>query len=160
MLGQQGGGGVVARAKVRTVKVKIFFPQWPLLWWWGKRSIFPDLMKSFRNASNYIRNVCRAQPHNRQLEKYGFHTSTILILHFPFLSRTSIKPSAICWFVSVFRWIHSYAFMYLIGLDSRCHRWIQRLLSRGWRSSTWSPRSSTCPPSSASSGAWGTLVNN
>ena len=25
MLGQQGGGGVVARAKVRTVKVKIFF---------------------------------------------------------------------------------------------------------------------------------------
>ena len=43
--------------------------------------------------------------------------------------------------------------MYLIGLDSRYYRCIQRLLSRGWRSSTRRSRSSTWPPSSAPSGS-------
>ena len=28
----------------------------------------------FTNAGNFIRNVCRAQPQNRRLNKYGFHT--------------------------------------------------------------------------------------
>ena len=43
--------------------------------------------------------------------------------------------------------------MYLIGLDSRYYRCIQRLLSRGSRSSTRRSRSSTWPPSSAPSGS-------
>ena len=58
----------------------------------------------------------------------GMIISTILILHFPFLS---MKPSTICWFVSVFRWINSYAVIYLIGLDSRYHHswsWVALIL--------------------------------
>ena len=45
MLGQQGGGGVVARAKVRTVKVKIFFLIDLVMT--SESVCFSDLMKSF-----------------------------------------------------------------------------------------------------------------
>ena len=48
-----------------------------------------------------------------------------MILHFPFLSSVSIKPSAISVSVSVFLWIHSWLVMYLIGVDSRHRRCIQ-----------------------------------
>ena len=45
VLGQQGGGGVVARAKVRTVKVKIFFLIDLVMT--SESVCFSDLMKSF-----------------------------------------------------------------------------------------------------------------